>query len=361
MRAGLLSDTHSIDKKVIRALVEEFKQRNVDLLIHCGDIEAQHLDADLFGGLPVFCALNAEQLEKPGFQNPPADWTFTIPGERIIDIQHVRAYLGHKRSFDFLKNSEQTILVFLDTMRRDNDGLRWVFSGHTHHQIFVQTHLVNFLNPGAIEDGFNGYEFAVIDTKLNEIVFSRLEKTKPVIPTFSIGIISDSLRISKTDPGFWKKLAEEMSKRDAKIIIHCGNIALEDIGRPELEQFTVCYNLRPDQTGRVLSAPPNWQLITMEDPVVEINGYRFYVELDLGISMLDRTELDMHNLCLELRRKFIELDFVLCGFTHNALLVEQDQTCLINPGDIIRDRNFAVVCLPRTEITFGHVPLDPIF
>ena len=361
---GLLSDTHDIDPRVISAVIDEFKNRGVEVIIHCGDIEAQHLNAELFGDLPVFCALNAEQLEKPGFKTFPPNWTFTVPGERVIDILHVRVYLGHKRSFDFLKTSEQNVMVFLDTLRKDNDGLRWVLSGHTHHQIFAQTHQVNLLNPGAIQDGFDGYEFAVIDTDKNgkgEIVFSRIQKTNPTIPTFSVGVISDSSRISKKDPTFWRKLANEFSARDARKIIHCGNVAPEDIGRPELEQFAVFYTLRPDQAGKVKSHPSNWRQINPEEPIVEINGYRFYVELDLGISLLERTELDMHNLCLGLRRRYNELDFVLCGFTHNALFVEQDQTCLLNPGDIINDRNFAVICLPRNEVTFGHVPLDPIF
>lgn len=360
MRAGLLSDTHNIDRRVIEAIIQEFKKRNVELVIHCGDIEPQHIDTELFGGFPVFCALNEEQLEKPAFQNPPDGWAFTVPGERIIDIKHVRLYLGHKRSFDFLGSSEQNLMLFLDTMRKDYDNLRLVCSGHTHHQVFAQTHLVKFLNPGAVESGFDGYEFAIVDTESNEIVFSRVPKTETIIPTFSVGVISDSFRISKLDPKFWAKFAKEMADRDAKTIIHCGNIAIEDIGKPELKNFLVYFNLRPDQTEKIKPIPQNWHLIPAEEPVVEINDYRFYVELDLGISLLELTELGMHNLCLGLRRRFPELDFILCGFTHNALLVEQDGTCLINPGDVVKDRNFTVICLPRNEITFGHVPLNAI-
>jgi len=361
MIAGLMSDTHKISRTIIERIMEQYKRRDVDVVIHCGDIESQHVDAELFSGLPVCCALNQEQVEKPAFKNPPPGWTFTVPGERIIDVQHVRMYLGHKRSFDFLQGSERSLQVFMDELRRDNDGLRLVLSGHTHHQIFAQTPLVNFINPGAVETGFNGYEFAVIDTDINQVVFSRLEKTNPIIPTFSVGVISDSLRISKLDTGFWKKFAKEMFDRDVGTIIHCGNIDIEDIGHPELEKFAVYYNLRPDQLGKVKSVPTNWQLILAEDPIVEINGYRFYIQLDLGISLLRRSEIDMGDLCLRLRRQFKELDFALCGFTRNALLVEQEQTCIVNPGDVVRDRDFAVICLPRNEITFGHVPLDPVF
>jgi predicted phosphodiesterase len=247
-------------------------------------------------------------------------------------------------------------MAFLDQMRRDNDGLRWVFSGHTHHQSFVQTRLVNSINPGAIENSFDGYSFAVVNTENGEVVFSRIHRTKPIIPTFSVGVISDSGRISNIDPDFWESLAQEFNKRGANTIIHCGNINLKDIGRPELRNFLVYCNLREDQK-RPAVCPDNWRIICNSDnPVVEINGYRFYVQLDLGIDLLQKSEFDMHTTSLELRRKFPELDYILCGFTHNALLVEGEQIKIINPGDVIDDRNFAVICLPRNEITFGHIP-----
>ena len=36
------------------------------------------------------------------------------------------------------------------------------------------------------------------------------------------------------------------------------------------------------------------------------------------------------------------------------------QVITINPGDVNTDRSFAVICLPRREITFGHVPYDAL-
>jgi predicted phosphodiesterase len=246
----------------------------------------------------------------------------------------------------------------LNEIRRANDGVRWLFSGHTHHQIYKQSHLINFVNPGAVEDSFDGYEFAVINTGNGEIVFGRIPKTNPIRPTFSVGVISDSLDISKMDPTFWQKLTEEFKKRGVNHIIHCGNISLNDIGRPEFAGFQVFYNLRPDQNNE--RSFGNWHQIPIETPVVEIGGYKFYVELDLGAALLGKSEIDMEVLCLDLRRKHPEISFVLCGFTNNAFLEEGQEVRIINPGDILKDRNFTVICLPRTEITFGHVPVDPL-
>jgi predicted phosphodiesterase len=359
MIIGVLSDTHKDAKNALPHIVAEFKKRGVQLIIHCGDIIPKHLDAELFGGLPVVCALIEEQVGKEEFKNPPVNWTFTRPGDRIYRLNGDESmYVGHKLSFEFLTGSEEKLIQKLNEIRRDHDGVRWLFSGHTHHQIFNQSRLINFVNPGAIEDSFDGYEFAVINTENEEIVFGRIPKTIPTRETFSVGVISDSLNISEMDPDFWKLLVEEFKKRGVRNIIHCGNIALCDIGRPEFADFQVFYNLRPDQRSEKFYS--NWQQITVENPVVEINGYKFYVQLDLGAALLEKSEVDMHMLCLGLRRKYPEISFVLCGFTNNASLEEGEQVRIINPGDISRDRNFSVICLPRNEITFGHVSVPSL-
>lgn len=358
MILGVLSDTHEDRDNMLPRVLEEFKRRDVEGIVHCGDIEPKHVGPSLFCNIPVICALNAEQLAKYPFNgHAPNNWIFTRPSERVVDFFHIRIYVGHKRSFDLLPASEDRFLAFMEQLRNDNDGLRWIFSGHTHHQVFAETPLVRFVNPGAIEDSFNGYEFAIVNTKTMEIVFTRIPRLKPKIDTFSVAVISDSLKISKFDPAFWALLAKELKERDASTIIHCGNIAPEDIGRPELNDFTVYFNLRPDQR-KPKNTPTNWRLIGQDNgtPVVEINDYRFYIQLDLSSILLDKSERDMSRLCTDLRRQHHELDFVLCGFTHNAMCVELQDLTIINPGDIVDSRDFSVICLPRKEITFGRVP-----
>ena len=358
MKIGVLSDTHSDRANALPHIMNEFKKRGVQTIIHCGDIEPRHLDPNLFNNLPVICALNEEQVEKPAFQNTPSGWTFTYPGNRVLDIDHIRMYIGHKRAFEFLAGSEEELVKSINQLRRDYDGLRWMFSGHTHHQILLQTRLVNFINPGSVEDSLDGYEFAIIDTENDEIVFSRIPRTKPSSETFSVGVISDSLNVSKSDPDFWKKLAIELKARDAGYIIHCGNIAPEDIGREELHDFEVYYYLRPWQMNRPV--PLNWKIIPPNNWVVEINGYQFYVHLDLALHLFSQSEIDMQKYCMEIERENPYVSFVLFGCTNDAFLEEGQQVRIINPGDIAKSRNFSIICLPRAEITFGHVPVDPL-
>ena len=272
MIIGVLGDTHEDEANAIPHIIREFQKRDVELIIHCGDIEPQHLNAELFGNLPVFCALIEEQKDRPEFEAPPPDgWTFTKPGERIVKLKDcLHAYVGHKRSFGFLKGTEIELDHMMQEIRMKSDWVRWFFSGHTHHQIYKQGHLTSFVNPGAVQDSFDGYEFAIINTVNREIVFCRLPQTKPTKETFSVGVISDSFNISEIDPGFWKKLATEFERRGVRNIIHCGNISLDDIGLKELANFEVYFNSRPDQ--KIEKIPANWHQVTVENPVVEIEG-----------------------------------------------------------------------------------------
>lgn len=360
MRIGVLSDTHSDKMNAIPHIMDRFRKSGVELIIHCGDISRKHLKPELFGGLPVVCAMVEEQLDHVEFQTPPENWAFTRPGQRIHRINsHESVYVGHKLSFEFLTGSEAKLAQKLAEIRRDHDGVRWLFSGHTHHQIFKQGRLISFVNPGAVEDSYDGYEFAIVDTDTEEIVFSRIPRVNPQCPPFSVGVISDSFTITQTSPNFWTGLRDELKRRGVSHIIHCGNISPADIGRPELSDFMVLCNLREDQQA-VKNAATNWQQIPLDNPVVEINGYRFYVQLDLGAALVEKSEFDMHMLCLGLRRKYPEINFVLCGFTHEAFLEEGEQVRIINPGNIINDEHFAVIFLPSNEITFGCVPVPPL-
>jgi len=359
MIIGILSDTHHDRANAVPHIMAEFLKRGVQLIIHCGDIEPKHLDPKLFGGLPVICALTEGQVEKEEFQTPPEGWIYTTPGNRIVQVaEGICFYLGHKRAFEFLTGSEKKLNEMLSSIRRDHDGVRFLFTGHTHHGIYKRGRLIDLINPGAVEDSLDGYEFAVLDTTTEEIVFSRIPKTKPVKQTFSVGVISDSLNIGDMDVDFWVRLRAELESRGVTHVIHCGNIAMGDIGRPELSGFIVHYNLRPDQKDS--KSFKNWERIPVEDPTVTIGGYKFYVQLDLGATLLEQSEVDMHMFCLKLRQKFPETSYVLCGATNDALYEEGEQARIINPGDCLNDRSFCVICLPRAEITFGHVPVDPL-
>ncbi len=378
---GIISDTHKDIQNSIPYIIEEFRKRGVTRIFHCGDLDERHFSSQLFGGFPFHYALTEDQCEcepdgkcrcpKEKFYPPSADWRYTMPGHRIIRVDEEIYYLGHKLPFDFFLNvTEKDFDERLQRIRLANDGLRWIFGGHTHFQTYRQGRLASLINPGAAEGSINwGYEFAVLYEDKSEVVFGRIMPTPPQEEAFTVGIISDSLNVSKLDVKFWEKLRNEFFSRGVSQIIHCGNLAIEDIGRPELAEFIVHFNLLPEQIKDLKRSnrdnwqnqfPDNWKLIDHEKPIVDIKDQRFYVKLDLALDLINLSEMGMDFLAMKIRKEFPMTNYVLCGFTNDALYHEGQQIRIINPGDINHDRNFCTICFPRHEITFGHVPIDPL-
>ena len=216
MILGVLSDTHEDRMKALPHIIKQFKERGVEIVIHAGDINEEHVSQEIFSHLPVYCALTDEQTRiceselytqrkdgKP-FCFPPSEWVLTCPGKRVVDLlngdERLRVYVGHKRSFEILGGSESELLSTLSTIRKDNDNVRYLFSGHTHHQILMENRLITFINPGAVTDSMGiggGYEYAIVDTIDDRIIFSRIPASISTAPKLKLGVISDSLNISQ--------------------------------------------------------------------------------------------------------------------------------------------------------------------
>lgn len=357
MILGILSDTHKDPMNAIPYVIKEFRRRNVEAVIHCGDIEPQHLIAELFDSFNVICALLKGQSERKEFCFPPNGWRFTTPDNRILTLPNgEKIYVGHKRSSEFLRNSGDELDKTIAQIRKEHDGLRLLFAGHTHRQTFKQG-ITTYINPGAITDSFDGYEFAIVDTETKEVTFSRIPRRKLTRKPFSIAVISDSFDISSLNPGFWEELAEELENRNVTHIIHCGNILTKDVGRQELRSFQIYFTLHKDQQ---MAIPDNWHCVYPDNPIVKINGYSFYVQLNLGADLINLSEADMHQLCLKIRSEHPNISYILCGLTNYAFLEEGLDVRIINPGDVRNDQDFVVITLPRNEICFSHIPFKPL-
>lgn len=356
MILGVMSDTHNIKDDIIRAVIDEFRRRSVNIVVHCGDIEPQHFNAEIHGNFKVVCALIEEQRLKSEFTFMPNGWAVTKPSDRVVNLGPFKIYVGHQRSWDFLVGSEASFEKIMNEISTKYDGVRWMFAGHTHHQIYIQGSTCSFINPGAIQDGFDGHGFATVDTDVKEVVFSRIPLSASTISPFTVWIVSDTGNITQLDNEFWSKLVYEFRKRDVSIIIHGGNIWPGDIGRPELRDFLVYYYLLENQEPPK-NVPSNWRLISQDDPVVSINGYRFFVQYALGVDLFEQSEFQMSQSVRKLSKQHQHVDFVICGLIHSALFTEGQEVKIINPGDARNHRKFVTVCLPRNEVTFGCVRL----
>jgi hypothetical protein len=76
--------------------------------------------------------------------------------------------------------------------------------------------------------------------------------------------------------------------------------------------------------------------------------------------MLDKSESDMYRLSLKVQSQYPETRYILYGFARNGFYEEAEKLVLLNPGNIVKDRNFAVIALPLNEITFGQIITEPL-
>ena len=106
MILGVMGDTHKDRADAIPLIVKEFIKAGVEVIVFTGDIESQHLDTELFGGIPVICALTDNQENELPFQFPPNGWAFTYPGKRIKRFENFSIYVGHKKFYELLRLKE---------------------------------------------------------------------------------------------------------------------------------------------------------------------------------------------------------------------------------------------------------------
>ncbi len=358
MKLGVLSDTHEDSRRNIPAIIKIFDSKGVDQIIHGGDIIAKHVSAKLFGNLPVDCALTGNQHRMLEFSRPPNHWRFTKPGDRVLFLEReLLIYLGHQRFYELLSEDEGSFIKTLNVLRRDYDGLRWLFGGHTHHQILRKNHVVNCVNPGAVEN-FKGAEYAIVDTDTTDVIFSRIPPESPTKRAIKIGVISDSRHVSGLDPYFWHKLVEQFKLAGVEYVIHCGNIANDDIGRTEFDSFSRVF-FSPEKRQGELKRPANWEPIDPIRPVVDIEGYQICVQFSLGEEVIGLSERELYQMSVKLIAKHWA-DIVLFGVTPDAFLDEIENVVIINPGNVIKGRNFAIIELPKGEYSFSRIQMDPL-
>ncbi len=409
----IMSDTHSVDKSKIKMIVSDAINRGVELIIHPGDIQKEHIDAGLFGNLPVICALTENQspMRNSDFVFAPANWCFTRPSEvdsakmlltdpeikrildqyiideevskliserigdanirrlielqsiadRIVNLGDLKIYVGHKRSYDVLTDSVR-FNRFMNEVNQVCDGVSLICTGHTHHKFLIQKDQINWINPGAVMVmpagvvPYDGYDYAIFNSDNNEVIFCHIPVVVANTNSCTVGIISDTGNISKLDEQYWWLLAEELMQRGTKYLICCGNHWIGDIGRAELGSFEIFYNLLPHQSDNA-STPGNWHRINPDLPLVEIEGFNFLVQYNFGTDLSSRSEHDSLSIAKSLSRNYEnrQIDFVVCGLGSDALFEDGGDIAIINPGDSRKKRKFATVCLPRSEITFGTV------
>ena len=393
MIIGILGDTHDCsDADIVSIVNEEFLPRKVDVIIHTGDIEKQHLKPELFAHLPVVCVLTKAQTLDPDFSFPPPNWIFVrasyapdppefignfsdpLANEKIAQLielwerykihcrlvpislkkESVMAYCGHERSFDVFHNP-QKVADFFSEVNQVYDGVRLATTGHTHHQFVYRHDNITWVNPGSVIYSWSHTkEFAVVYTNNWEVVLGRLSKSEAKISPVTVGIVSDTGNVDDLDSGFWSRLSGEFDKRGVSKVICCGDFRPQDIGRPEFSHFEVYYYLLSGYSDNNYK-PNNWHLLSPHDPLVEIGGHRFYVQHEIGPEYANFSEIESNRAFKGMVHKYQHLDFIVAGLVPGTIFQETDSYAFINPGNARNHRCFATICLPRLEYTVSTI------
>lgn len=134
---GLISDTHEQDEPILKAL-EIFRQKNVEFIVHCGDIISPGVLAD-FKGHRMKIIFGNNDGEKIGLNNKAEELGF----EKITETKE---FLHKNKLFYVCHGSDKKVL---------NDAINsqkydYILTGHTHVVRDEKIGKTRIINPGTL-------------------------------------------------------------------------------------------------------------------------------------------------------------------------------------------------------------------
>ena len=157
---GIISDTHENESAIKRA-VSIFKQKNVEFVVHCGDIISPPM-LEHFKGLNMKFVFGNNDGERSGLNGKAKEFSF----EEITDEKEFR-YKGKKFYVYHGTNKEK-----LDSAIKRNK-YNYVLTGHTHIKRDERIGKTRVINPGALFRVYP-YTIALLDAEADELKFISL-------------------------------------------------------------------------------------------------------------------------------------------------------------------------------------------
>lgn len=133
MRVLVVSDTHRYGDNFY-ALVEQLEE--IDLVIHCGDIEGQEYEFEEVVQECFQCPFVAVTGNNDFFSN--------LDQEAAINVGPLRALVTHGHHYYVSMSNE---FIKQEAKAR---GFDMVFYGHTHRPVFEQQDGITVVNPGSL-------------------------------------------------------------------------------------------------------------------------------------------------------------------------------------------------------------------
>ncbi|MDY6935330.1 MAG: YfcE family phosphodiesterase [Spirochaetota bacterium] len=161
MKIGLISDTHNnID--ITKRAVEVFKERNVDMVIHGGDLTSPRM-IDLFKELSCIFILGNGDFEVELINKKSRNLGFAA-AQYSCDLK-----LDNKRLFAMHGNDAKTIKDVIRSGEYD-----YIIKGHTHCYENYISNNTRVINPGSLQDGKENF-IAILNTGDDEVDKIRIE------------------------------------------------------------------------------------------------------------------------------------------------------------------------------------------
>ena len=166
MKIGILSDTHNHIENLEKALAV-FADRDIKILIHCGDVNSPETAAYLQGFVVHYVYGNTDSAQMHIGSvirelNPQNSAGLVFTGE--IDGVQLGATHGHH---------------FLELEKLILDGrFRYVFHGHTHQRRDEMIGKTRIINPGALSGTqHEPRSICILDLQLDDVEFIEIPAT----------------------------------------------------------------------------------------------------------------------------------------------------------------------------------------
>ena len=159
---GIISDTHENEEAMIKA-AKVFKDKNVDFVVHCGDIISPPV-LEHFKGLKMKIVFGNNDGEKNGLIVKAKEFGFEEPSEETEFIyKNKKFYAYHGTNKDKLDDTIQS------------QKYDYILTGHTHLKRDEKIGKTRVINPGALFR-IMPYTIATLDAYKDKLEFIEVKK-----------------------------------------------------------------------------------------------------------------------------------------------------------------------------------------
>ena len=157
---GIISDTHENERSIKKA-VKIFKEKNVEFVVHCGDIISPPM-LEHFQGLNMRFVFGNNDGEKNGLNNKAKEFGFEgIAEEKEFEYKGKKFYVYHGTNRNKLGDAIKS------------NKYDYVLTGHTHIKRDERVGKTRVINPGALFR-IHPYTIALLDADSDKLEFVKI-------------------------------------------------------------------------------------------------------------------------------------------------------------------------------------------